>query len=147
LTVIAAMADGSFRDGTKLLEQAIAEGIHTEEGIRTMIGASGQDVDRFLIFLFEKKTNELLSNLLTMEQNGQDIKFFVTHLLNRLHGLLVSKYGIGTAPKTEILKNAPPMTLTSCIKLFSRVFVEMKTASSPTLPLEVAVVEWCEGNK
>src|SRR3989338_9120480 len=68
LLLIAGSCDGSFRDATKILEQAISETALTPEKLKTMIGRDGMDVARFMELMRAKKTGEMLKEIEIMEK-------------------------------------------------------------------------------
>lgn len=146
LSVIAQSSDGSFRDGTKLLEQALAEGKLTLEGITVLIGRDMTMVTAFMKLLSAKETKTILSEIENYVQKGVNIRFFVEDSVKLFHDLLLAGYNINEANVPEELKGLfQKDELIGLIKLFSRVYTELRNTSLPHLPLEVAAVEWCEG--
>ena len=146
LEKIAKVAEGSFRDATKILEQAISENALTEEKIMTLLGSETGVVKEFLLMLSEKKEKELLNLILQMLKRGTDFRIFVTEILLLLHKILLSQHGIieeKTDDNDQLLKINQATLL---IKLFSKAYLDMKYASYVYLPLEVLVVEWCESS-
>lgn len=145
LSMIAGSVDGSFRDATKLLEQATVEQALTLEGVAKILGKTGIASQQFLKLLKERKTKETLEEVVKMGERGADFRFFITDCLDLLHDLLLVQHGVET--KDDLADLAASFTsseINSFIKLFSRVYVELKSASRPEIPLEVAIVEWCE---
>ncbi|OGG14595.1 DNA polymerase III, subunit gamma and tau [Candidatus Gottesmanbacteria bacterium RIFCSPHIGHO2_01_FULL_39_10] len=143
LEKIASVSDGSFRDATKILEQAISEDALTAEKINTILGeVNAEGVDNFLNFIFQRKAKESLEYLEEINNKGMNMRTFTASLLRRLHDILLEKHGLGDGRgKFEI---ANVNDINNSIKLFSRVYAEYKTAAIPELPMEIAVVEWCE---
>ncbi len=145
LSALTKAADGSFRDATKLLEQIISEDVTTLEKVNGILGVSSVNKNNFLLLLKQKKTKEALQEIRELDIKGKDFKLFVTEILNLLHELLLNQYGI--AVKDNLKDSSLDFSakeINSLIKLFSKVFIELRMASRPELPLEVAVVEWCE---
>lgn len=145
LKALAGAADGSFRDATKLFEQALSEKALTPDAISRIIGKSRQDCAEFLMLLSQKNTSSLLSIVETLMHEGTDVKQFTAELLRLLHDMLLSYY------LTEETKVAPHLRtvftkqeLVIIIKQFSQAWVDMKTALRPDIPLQVVIVEWCE---
>lgn len=148
LSVIAERAEGSFRDGTKYLEQAILEKVKTKEDILRLFGRDAYSTEKFLRLLHEKKGKEILEMILLMGQKGVDFRFFVVEILNQLHRLLLALHGIEKEKADEKLVTLFEVKeINNLIQLFSKVYVEIRSASKPELPIEVAVVQWCENNK
>lgn len=149
LLLIAGSCDGSFRDATKILEQAISETALTPEKLKTMIGRDGMDVARFMELMRAKKTGEMLTEIETMEKQGKDFKFLLSGILDFLHALLLCQYGVlddkiftdKWKDKFEIKE------INSLIRLFSKVYTDIKYSYSPALVIQLAVVEWCKTPK
>lgn len=145
LAQIAEVADGSFRDATKILEQAIGEGATTLASFQKNFGKSSTSSASIVLFLIKKDTKAILSVLEDLEKRGGDVRIFISDLLKFLHALLLSHYGLDTDKETHDLKNEMSVPeIISLIKLFSAVYPQLKGASSPILPVAVAVIEWCE---
>ncbi len=144
LEMIASSSDGSFRDATKILEQAAAEDALTYEKILNILGeVDVRSGNKFLQFIFEKKAKESLELLEQLNSKGINIKTFTGKLLVILHDILLAKHGLVNSESG--FEKIGISDINNLIKLFSRVYVEYKTAAIPELPLEIAIVEWCEG--
>ena len=149
LLLIAGSCDGSFRDATKILEQAISETALTPEKLKTMIGRDGINITSFMELMRAKKTGEMLTEIETMEKQGKDFKFLLSGILDFLHALLLCQYGVlddkiftdKWKDKFEIKE------INSLIRLFSKVYTDIKYSYSPALVIQLAVVEWCKTPK
>ena len=145
IDLIAEYADGSFRDATKLLEQAVNQGAITIKNAREMLGIDTVTPEKFLLDLSRKKTKELLSAIVEMADKGSDFRLFVTGILDRLQAILLDMHQIKQENLSEDLKNLFTLNeLKMLFKLFGDTYSEIRLASRPELPLETAVVEWCE---
>lgn len=145
LSFLARSSDGSFRDGTKMLEQVIAEGALSDLTKARQVIGKDFHIEAFLRLLSEKKTKEALLLVVEMGKRGVDLRFFIAEVLHILHSLLLLEHGIDEKKIEEAsFPKFSSNDLTSLIKLFSRVYTELKTASLPEIPLEVAIVEWSE---
>ncbi len=144
LDQIADSADGSFRDATKLLEQVLAEGALTAKDAGVILGGHGVDSDAFLLAFGQKDAKKLLDMIETMKQSGVDLKGYISRVIDVLHGIFLLRHGVPAAEASfpETVPDKEQVLL--LLKLFSRVHTECKTASRPEIPLEIAVVEWCE---
>lgn len=144
LTLIAGAADGSFRDATKMLEQCILENITTGEKFVQLVGKGGSFIEEFLRLLSGKDTKIILKAISQKAADGINFNYFVTDLLNLLHGILLAQHGLEKEKVTpDLVELFSKNDILSLIKLFSRVYVELKNTDIPQLPFEVAVVEWC----
>lgn len=142
LGLIASYAGGSFRDATKLLEQAHAESALSYERVQKMIGASAS-VEKLLTLLSEKKTKECLTVIQTEVSAGVDFLNLVGTLLSMLHGSLLAVSGVVSDDTKEHIVSLSKNEIVLLIKLLSRAYVETKTSFIESLPLELAVVEYC----
>lgn len=146
--LLAEAADGSFRDVTKLLEQAINQKFTSSEDIAVMLGWNTINPEKFLKRLYDGEIKELLTEIESMGQKGTDFRLFTAAVLNILHSLMLENFGIKQENLSENMKNSLALAeINSLIKLFSQVYADLKFASRPELPLETAVVEWNSRNK
>ena len=143
LVAIAKISDGSFRDASKLLEQAVADSGRkkiTQETVDRVTGAVQNGAELFL-FLKERNTKKALAWITETVSQGTSMRVFLEDCLAKLHAALLEKY--------EIKKGDGKMTsfdeeeLKKMIKLFSRAHGELKTAVIPQLPIEMAIIEYC----
>src|SRR3990167_2980774 len=142
---IAVMAEGSFRDATKMLEQVLSEKIDSREKLRIALGRDSVSAGSFLKLLKDKQIKVILQTIVTMAGQGIDLRFFVTDILNLLHSMLLDRYGLEQAGLSANLKGLyTSREISELIGVFSQVFQELKFASRPELPLETALVAWCE---
>lgn len=145
LTAISQHADGSFRDATKILEQAYNENALTFDAISKLLGRDAIALENFFLLLAQAKTKDALLAVEKMVQGGADFRFFVSSILYTLHDLLLELHGIEQKDLPSRLKSLlDKQQVKQMITLFSRVYIELKSASRAELPLEVAIVEWCE---
>lgn len=144
LLQIAANADGSFRDATKILEQVILENATSKDMLASLLDRDSKTPEKFLKLLTTRDLKEILGQINKMSQNGVNIRFFVEDTLKLLHQLLLVKHNVlEKGEDFNLAETLETKEILLLIKLFSRVFVELKNTSMPQLPLEVAVVEWC----
>jgi DNA polymerase-3 subunit gamma/tau len=143
LQLIAESSDGSFRDATKILEQVVSENIKDKDGLLRILGRDTDRAKKFLQVLAKKEIKLILSEIENFVKEGVNVRFLVADMLEYLHKMLVANYGLSTISKEEAAM-FDKKELLVLIKLFSRVFAELKNNNMPYLPLEVAVVEWCE---
>lgn len=146
--LLVAAADGSFRDVTKLLEQAINQKFTSSEDIAVMLGQNTINPEIFLKVLKEGDVKKLLTEVVSMGRKGTDFRLFTAGILNILHSLILENFGIKQDNLSENMKNLLTLNeINGLIKLFSQVYADLKFASRPELPLETAIVEWNEKNK
>lgn len=145
LLEIAKGSDGSFRDASKLLEQA--QGVMgrkkiTKENISTLLGTS-YDGSRFLTLLSEKKVKEALLWISKAMDEGLSARPWLEDTLDILHDCLLQKYGIKDSQVGSSVANLSEEELKKFIALFTRAHEEVRFAVIPQLPIELAVIEYC----
>jgi DNA polymerase-3 subunit gamma/tau len=148
LRAIARLADGGFRDGTKILEELVALSggkTITEELLegKYQVQTVSQHIEKLLSQLAKKDVSASLQTVAEVVSAGVDAKYFLTELLDRLHQLLLSKVGVGTPDSKAVTLSLED--LRSLLSLLSKAAGESKYAVLPQLPLELAIVTWCEG--
>lgn len=145
LKLIAEVSEGSFRDATKILEQAILENALTSEKLNILLGRQNLSVINFLKLLAARNTGKSLFEIVKMGENGTNFRFLAEELLYLFHAILLAQHGIGKEKiSADLVTLLTKDEITQLIKLFSKVYIDIKNTSIPQLPLEVAVVEWCE---
>lgn len=138
LLSIAKLSDGSFRDGTKILEEL---SVSSKNITMSLIEKKykTQSIDKFvtdLILSFEKRdAKKGIKIVSSLAEENVDFKIFVESLLDVLHRNLLSqvggeKFGM-SLDETKIL-----------IELLVKSHNSIKYAILPQLPLELTIVEW-----
>ncbi len=151
LEQIAQLADGSYRDAHKLLEEVLTvypRAKITEEMVQKVLGEKEISGNLFgWIPTYDAKQGLEMVSL--MAKKGVDFKFLTQTILETLHAHLLKKYGLTQEnfPYQETLENLEISDFKTLISLFSKASQELKSASIPELPLELAVVEWCGDQK
>ena len=138
LTLIAEAADGAFRDGAKLLEQAAVSSDKITVGtVQSSLGLTdSQELEKFIALLQEKKTSELLQRIHELVSSGKNLTQFMITIVKRLETQLVESYTTKSSwSRAELI--VAIHTLTSA-------FSQVKSSPIPELPFELAVVEYCE---
>ncbi|MBI2607693.1 MAG: DNA polymerase III subunit gamma/tau [Candidatus Doudnabacteria bacterium] len=153
LVELAEAADGSFRDGLSLLDQLLnyEEGPISEGTVQNILGLTGSSViAKFLDLLIQRQTKEAVNFISNLTYSGADLYQFQKDLLEYLRKVLLTKIGsleghsltAETREKLQAQADAQSLDeITSIIKIFQKAESELKWASIPALPLEVAVVE------
>lgn len=145
LKMIAQVSDGSFRDATKLLEQAILEDALEKDRLNRLLGRQNWSAADFLKILSQGNSKEVLLEITKLAEFGVNFRYLVEEVLNLLHVLLLASHGIESDKVEDDLQKLYSKTeINYLIKLFSKVYLDLRNTSIPQLPLEIAVVEWCE---
>lgn len=156
LLAIAKMSDGGFRDATKILEEilSVANGKDiTKSFIESYYKTTGVtlSVSTFLAYLNGNPPN-LTGSLHVIQQTveqGTDIRYFIEEVLSTLHHILLNQTGIeGTQTSYPENLRLDIETIRVLTDLFSDAYQKTKYAVVQSLPLELAVVVWCNrGNQ
>ena len=150
LLEIAKLADGGFRDAAKMLEEVVllADGEKiTREFIQTKLQSSSAQfhVFNFLASLQKKEVKESLEIIKNLSEQGMDMKYFLAQTLTGLHELLLVKNNVLENTGYQL---SPDMFETQeievLVSLLSKAYQDTKYAVVPQLPLELAVISWCQ---
>lgn len=149
LHMVAQLADGGFRDGTKILEEVVmlANGQEiTKELVEETYKVSGIS---YLVFgmldtLQKRDTKESLAIVTKLVEQGIDTKYFISQLLEALHEMLLAEVGVVQNTKYKIQDTKFQTTdIQLLVILLSEAYQQAKYSPIPQLPLELAVVAWC----
>ncbi len=138
LALLSTSTEGSFRDAVKLLEQlSFHKGAITLDAARELLAlATETSVTDFITTLVTRNTTKSLAIVEKVIADGVDARSFVVSALKELETMLVSiAKGSGEGNCID---------LQEAIRRLSQAFVEMKSSPIVQLPLELAVIEYCE---
>lgn len=140
IALIADVADGSFRDAVKILEQvSFLKKNATVQEIRALLSVPDQAIkNMFLTALAEKNVKTCLEILHQLGEDGLDLKQFTTDVLYALEEQLVS-IASGVETKSSWTKDG----VLFAIDELSRAFSSFRYTPILALPVEVAVVNIC----
>jgi len=160
LELIALNADGCVRDGESLLGQIISmeDKEITLEEVQTILGVTDiKAVGDLAGFLAEKNSAKAISHINQLAADGYDLVQFSKSMVNYLRKMMIIKIDGNLAKLVAseltkeqlegIIKQGERFSandLAKLIHLFIQAGIETKSADFPQLPLELAVVEWCQ---
>jgi len=154
LKYIASLADRGFRDGVKILEE-VSLLAQNKPITKEFIGESYKinvqtSVTALLKMLHQKNAKSGLTIIKELAEQGVDIKYFTTNFLTAVHLMLLQKIEVEGGDSVDpILKTLAETfdlrEIKNLAELFTHASAEMKYAVFAQLPLELAVIEWCEG--
>lgn len=125
LKSIAKAANGSFRDGVKILEQ------YGLEGQGFLIKNDISDVERFTGFLYEKDAEKSLGYIHEILENGKSVEILIKNTLSKIQG--------------NILENiSGKRNLIELLELLIEANRQIADSPIEELPLEIAVIKWCQ---
>lgn len=142
LSIIAHHSDLSFRDGAKILEEIVLSGNLDEQSILKKIGI------RSKIALYEalknKNTAHILAWIKDFTQNGGAIPLLIEEILSDLQNHLLSLHNI---PGNESTLSYSLKETIVLMKLVNEAYGLIKLSPYPALPLQVALLEYCDRMK
>ena len=156
LAVIAASADGGFRDAESLLHQVASYNPQaTAEDVSKMVGKAGEGtVSAFADLLLKKDLSGAIRQVSSLYNEGHNLTDFNKSLINHLRRALALKFDptLATEYENELapdaiatLKNQSaslePTLALSLIKSLIRAYGEMRYSPLVIAPLEIAVIE------
>ena len=163
LQVIALNAQGDSRDAISLLDQITFlenKKITSQEVIKLLGISHINDIIEIIKVILKKQTKNALLLINKLEQKGIDLSQFAKSIIDYLRKILLLKQN---SEKTFINLVAPELTkeqinaiiklgkninekgLLDLLDIFIKAEYNMKSAVSPQLPLEMAIVESCIG--
>lgn len=138
LKLIAQSADGSFRDGMKLLEQASKQHARITVDIVGKLTGYTQEyaVDQIIEALLRKDAASALAEVSVRVEQGVDFTLLGKRLLESLRDCLLAAIAQGaTSSAQDYLR---------LIELATRFSQYQKQSPVPQLPLEMTIVAWCQ---
>lgn len=131
---ISDLADGSFRDAVKILEnlKINSKKVRAED-------IAGGNFDDFLAILLTRDAQKILENIEEKVNTGINIKNLIESTQRRLHQSLLAKNGIGKDPLEKFSVN-DLLELTEGLSSAKKQI----TSPVPQLSLEIAIVNFCE---
>jgi DNA polymerase-3 subunit gamma/tau len=149
LIEIARGVDGSFRDANKILEQAsFASQEINLEIVKEILGqAVGFDPQKLISLLAKREQKEAIEEINRLTEAGANLRFYLEQLLEELRGLLLKEYGVEDDGRDLEGFGLRGEEIKELIRLFSQASLELKEAIIPQLSLELAVIEWGEGEQ
>lgn len=138
LIKIAETADGSFRDAVKYLEQISLSNKNITGALVEEVLTISDDtsISRFLDALSQHDTKQSIDILNNIEQKGNDIRIFTRDILKSLEKKLISQI------QGKDTNDFSVADLTKCIVLFTKAWNDIKISPIPTLPCEIAIIEF-----
>jgi len=138
---IAKLADGSFRDAHKILEQ-LADKYQKIDGsvvasLRPMVAQ--KNLNEFLEMLGDKKVTPILE---WVENQNLTVKEFIEELVKILHEDLLIKSGV---KKDKNVTTLNLIDLKILLLKLDQAYKELRGTVIQVIPLELALIEWLEG--
>lgn len=137
---IADLADGSFRDGVKMLEQAsLHKGAITPAVVEKLASApTSRRTADLLAAVFTGNTDRAIEIVEEFVTEGGDVRAFLLQCLGALHISLL-------ASLQEKKDDSSRARIKRAIELFTQAYADMRISPIAHLPLELAIVELTSG--
>jgi DNA polymerase-3 subunit gamma/tau len=147
LELIAQRADGSFRDGQKILDQlsSVGEKISLIETQKLLGQIEELKPEKLLNFLASQDLKASLLEIDRIVNFGADLEIYLQNLLEKLRLMLLKIIGveINNGQEINLIEGLGKADITSLINAFTKAASEMKVTPIQQLPLELVAVEWC----
>ncbi|MFH2019663.1 MAG: DNA polymerase III subunit gamma/tau [bacterium] len=141
LAKIAESVDGSFRDGVKIIDMALAKTktIELSDVEKLMFGSVGYSVTSLVNAILAKEVGKAIEIFSKAMKEGMDISYLLVVTMKELREGVIARYGIGES-KLEIGDVGEVVELIYALDEVAR-----KVASSPVgeMLVEMAIVDWC----
>jgi DNA polymerase-3 subunit gamma/tau len=136
LELIALAAKGSFRDGTKLLEQVVVnKGEISDKTVREVLGTlEFSDPEEFLKLMETSEYGRALDFLAGLSKQGVALRGWAERYAEVLRGELLAEFEKGKDRKRQ-------EWLLRMIEKLETAYERMRGSAVPELPLEVMVIE------
>lgn len=141
LQLLAIAADGSFRDATKLLEQAsLLSTTITDTIVKQVLQQTApQNIDNFVQAIIRKDAASGIVLIESFQKEGVDLRAFYQELLRNLQRQLIDL--VMGKPTTTSL------TVKECKKIvdtFHAYYIDLRATNFPELTLQLALLTACE---
>lgn len=142
LDLIAKRAEGSFRDAVKVLQQLSFGGRNISlKKTEDFFGRELVWANDILKLLAEKSIPQALQAVNKAVKNGVDLKVLIAEILEILRKVLLRKYQVLDEEIEEY--GLEINQIKKLINLFDKAGRELKGTVIPQLPLELAIIEYC----
>ncbi len=147
LLAIAELAEGGFRDGTKMLEEIVSI-VEVKDGKRTLTknlveeryhtGSMSQAVRDLLTCLESRDTKRAILLISHVLAQGIPVRDYLQAVLEKLHQVLLAKLGVGDTP--DLLPQTDLPRVQEIIATLSLAYGQLRSAVIQQLPLELAII-------
>lgn len=153
LELVARQANGSFRDGTSLLDQLTAYSSDTVSlaHVQRLLGAASRETIHDIISsLAQHDLARGIAAIGSAVDAGADPRQVARDMVEYMRGVMLSavkgdsSLNVGDETRSEMQELATrlnPEQAVHAIRLFSQAALDLRNSASPTLPLEMAFVE------
>ena len=145
LLSISKISGGSFRDAVKILEQLVSQKVKLEKSDveEYLFKRKAFNEKEFINTLSAKDAKKALSGIEDFVTKGVSVENVIDSLTTLLRESLLTKVGL----KGEEIPNLSKEDLISLIELLTYARSQIVFSPIEELPLEIAVIKWCDDKK
>ena len=142
LESIAEASEGSFRDSLKILEQILAENISLKKDTISeyLFHKTTFKTSEFFDLLIKSETKNALDMVENAVRSGLSSNSLAKNILGDLRKQILAEYESSDKAKSLFSKK----DLIYLTKLFSKAVRQIQGSLIEQLPIELAIIEWCE---
>ena len=142
LESIAEASEGSFRDSLKILEQILAENISLKKDTISeyLFHKTTFKTSEFFDLLIKSETKKALDMVENAVRSGLSSNSLAKNILGDLRKQILAEYESSDKAKSLFSKK----DLIYLTKLFSKAVRQIQGSLIEQLPIELAIIEWCE---
>lgn len=143
INLIAKSSNGDFREAAKTLEQLIAQGssFKKDEVEEFLFSRKTLKPEDLLSLLSRGETKAALAEVERVTAQGVSMENYVESILRTLRAALLARSGV----EGKELEDFNKTELISLIQRFSQAASELRETIIEQLPIELVIVEWCDG--
>ncbi len=155
LDAVLKLSEGSFRDGSKIMEEVSINFGKRKIGRKEIeetfnISTISNSKKSLLLSLASKDAKRAVSEITNLSRQKVDLRFFTEELLSLLHQMLLTSFELGKDEEAQRLLKETKFgieDLKKLIDLFSKAHTKIKLSVSPQIPLEIAAIDFCLASK
>ena len=144
LNYIAAHADGSFRDATKILDEVAVNKKIVLEDIKNILNIPDK-ASAILNAIDKHDQKQVIQIIQKLDNSGTNYKELIRMILDELYFILLNKT-IMTDEKKGHQYNFNLKQIATLMKSFQEAYGQLKYTPIESIPLQIAVIEYLENN-
>lgn len=145
INLIAESSNGDFREAAKTLEQLVAQGssFKKDDVEEFLFSRKTLKPENLISLLSKRETKAALAEVERVVVQGVSMENYIESILRILRIALLAKSGV----EGEDLEDFSKAELVFLLKRFSQAASELRETIIEQLPIELAIVEWCDNSK
>ena len=145
INLIAESSNGDFREAAKTLEQLVVQGssFKKDDVEEFLFSRKTLKPENLISLLSKRETKAALAEVERVVAQGVSMENYIESILRILRVALLAKSGV----EGEDLEDFSKAELVFLLKRFSQAASELRETIIEQLPIELAIVEWCDNSK